>query len=93
VSDMIERIARALCGLAGVPAADNDEPDTEPDWKWFIPAARTILETIREPDEVMKEIGGEFFEEGTDKQNEFAAAIVYGAMISAALEGGDPDHG
>jgi hypothetical protein len=36
----------------------------------------------------MRTVGGEFFEEGTARQNQLAAAIVYGAMIKAALESG-----
>lgn len=34
----------------------------------------------------MKAAGAEFFEEGDAKQNAFAAAIVYEAMVEAALQ-------
>jgi len=40
---------------------------------------------MREPDQAMKAAGAEFFEEGDAKQNAFAAAIVYEAMVEAAI--------
>ncbi|MDO6416409.1 hypothetical protein Q4F19_18635 [Sphingomonas sp. BIUV-7] len=90
MTEMIERIARILCGLAGGSAEPQDEPSaeqpaSEPDWHSFVPVARTVLAALREPTAEMAAAGGEYFEEGADKQNRFAAAIVYGAMIEAGL--------
>ena len=72
--NMIERIARTLCGLAG------DPPDSEPDWEAFVPAARAVLQAIREPSVEMAEAGIEATAAGG------AEVSVWRAMIDCALE-------
>jgi hypothetical protein len=89
--NMTERVARILC-----QQADRDPDEvvagegraigvTWLAWEAFETNARAVLTALHEPDGAMKAAGAEFFEEGDAKQNGFAAAIVYQAMIDAAL--------
>jgi len=77
MTEMIERVARTLSTLAGNAPHE--------DWRPFETPARAAIAAMAEPTGAMTAAGAEFFEESTDKQNGFAAAIVYGAMIEAAL--------
>lgn len=76
---MPERIARALCIQAGQP---------ETAWESFIPAARAVLEAIREPDAVMQEAGAVMVKAALDGQSEEAreedAANIWRYMVGAA---------
>ena len=94
---MIERIARALHARSShtrtVTDAQGGQPINGASWDeltddarrpWLADAA-VALSAMREPDQAMKAAGAEFFEEGDAKQNAFAAAIVYEAMVEAAI--------
>jgi hypothetical protein len=88
---MLEHLARALAQASA--ERDGKDPETasgfaDKAWTGYLSDARAALNAIREPDDSMRAVGGEFFEEGTDQQNQFAAAIVYGAMIEATLGSG-----
>ena len=94
---MIERIARTLYARSSqrriAAGAQDGQPIGSASWDELADNARrpwlgdatAALDAIREPDQAMKAAGAEFFEEGDAKQNAFAAAIVYEAMIEAAL--------
>lgn len=82
MSEMIERVARAL---AGYEYADgNDEP-----WEPFVGLARVAIEAMREPSEMMIAIGINQAEDCTADWTASAACVaehVYRQMIDAALE-------
>ena len=91
MAQMLEHLARRLAQASA--EREGKDPETalgyaDAAWTGYLNDARAALNAIREPDEAMRTVGGEFFEEGTARQNQLAAAIVYGAMIKAALESG-----
>jgi len=47
----LERAARALCLLQGLP--ENTKFEGRPMWESFLPNARAVLQAIREPSEAM----------------------------------------
>lgn len=49
MSEMIERVARAICD------ASHDNPD--PDWRAYEHLARAAIEAMREPTEAMSSAG------------------------------------
>ena len=77
MSEMSERVAKAIAEAIRPEAAIRNAV--------YLEAAKRAIEAMREPDETMKAAGAEFFEEGNAKQNGFAAAIVYQAMVEATL--------
>lgn len=87
MSEMIERVARALC------VEDDENPDEiinvgKPRWWLYNCAARAAIEAIREPTEGMLDAAREV----TKGQSFFANyprkidAMVHRAMIDAALK-------
>lgn len=82
---MIERIARALCDDTlsrwRSPIALQAEP-----WREFIPAARAVLQAIREPSvEQLIAAQRQMFNATRSAPPSSAIAIGYTAMIDAAL--------
>lgn len=93
-SEMVERVARAICASFG------DDPNgpvpNEPDAKWWIAwtdEARAAIEVMREPSEAMLNAEGEGFN-GPESLNGYLDNIdakgVWQAMIDAALS--DPNQ-
>jgi hypothetical protein len=87
----LERAARALCEL------DNNPPgatmDGKPLWMDYLPEVRAVLQAIREPSKAMTDAGGEKEyageADGEDvnvSAGDYAAGVIYRAMIDAALE-------
>ncbi len=92
MSDMIERVARALC------IATGELPDTETPyhptvshiWEHYIPDARAAIEAMREPTETMycagdEEILAHLNSEKFIKGEDTPAVDCWKAMIDAAL--------
>lgn len=86
----LERAARALCEL------DNNPPcatmDGRPLWMDYLPEARAVLRAVREPSRVMTDAGGEVEYAGESDGEDvnvsagnYAAGVIYRAMIDAAL--------
>lgn len=90
----LERAARALArrscspgGEAQFPYVSADEWE-EKNWPDHMPAARAVLEAIREPSEGMREQGaGQLFGSASDDWGD-DARLVWQAMIDAALSEG-----
>lgn len=81
---VIERVAMALCDDTlsrwRSPIALQAEP-----WREFIPAARAVLQAIREPSERMVEAGWKVVEEWREVDDRLFVTEVLQAMIDAAL--------
>lgn len=71
----LERAARALCSLQGLP--ENTKFEGRPMWESFLPNARVALEAIREPSEAMKG--------ASDRIAHARDEEIWRAMIDAAL--------
>lgn len=58
---LVERIARVLAGREISINAEGDDPSTGPNvdeaWHEYVEDARSILRTMREPDQVMAQAG------------------------------------
>jgi hypothetical protein len=99
VSEMVERVARALCVRHG------NDPDRlyvdrlghtrdYPWWQSYVDDARAAIEAMREPTEAMEEAGEDLVEWDSDDcsgasfalYREGDAAKFYTAMIDAALK-------
>lgn len=76
---LLECIARALC------ERDNNPPDATMDgkalWRDYLPEARAVVETMREPTQDMINVANEYAEPGP--------AGIWRAMIDAALVEGE----
>lgn len=86
MNEMIERLAKELWGNSqSRPHHSYDirpsmvVPEGVPDWQRFVPLARTILETIREPTEEMLTAAAGLTE------GEGGPTETWQAMIDAAL--------
>lgn len=55
MKSVLERIARALCSLDGLP--ENTQFEGRPMWESFLPQARAALDAIRTPTEEMEQVG------------------------------------
>lgn len=100
---MLERVARALCvadgfdpdedwrQVPGGPFAEVAIPDEErPRWTRYRNAARAAITALMEPDEGMVEAGGSAPGAVSEMDEDGATiypAVVYRAMLKAALEG------
>lgn len=87
--EMVERVARAICALAGVnPDGTNGGtwdggslPRGEPAWTAWRDEARTAIAAMREPTEAMVSAGQE---EELSRTEDVKA--IFSAMIDAALK-------
>lgn len=74
-----ERIARALCAHDGQPSEM---------WERYVPAARAVLDAIREPDAAMLEAGAVVVKAAIDGQSERAqeedAATIWRYMVGTS---------
>lgn len=59
----LERAARALCSLKGLP--ENIKFEGRPMWESFLPEARAALTAIQEPSDEMTSAGSEVMQPGT----------------------------
>jgi len=84
-----ERAARALCAIAGEPEDAIFEGVSM--WEKYLPQVRAVLDAINEPNEQMKEAGGEIFRAPTEHTSEMAcqsdAANVWRYMMGAMSNG------
>lgn len=88
MTDMIERVARAICAHDGKPAFDDR---VEREQRRFRNAAFIAIAAMREPTEAMVEAGGlEVFSCSDDDPSAEKAAAAWPAMIDAALAEGAP---
>ena len=78
VTEMVERVARAIC------CADRNQPDgsCELAWVGFVDDARAAIAAMREPNDEMMEAGEHVLLERSDR----APAPVWEVMIDAALK-------
>lgn len=55
VPEMVERVARAICGSEGFYAPDGigDHGGREANWRFHIAEARAVIEAMREPTDAM----------------------------------------
>jgi hypothetical protein len=75
--DMIERVARKMCGIDGLPQDTRYEGKAM--WESYASEARTIVMTMREPTEAMKQAWASNSPGGSNAQ------LDWTAMIDAAL--------
>jgi len=93
MSELVERVARALCTESGMPPdyihyegglIAPDQPfvpkDPKPNWTRFVKEARAALSAMREPTDAMLDAGWKGFGEGEECEP------VWQAMIDAALK-------
>ena len=72
----LERAARALCSLQGLP--ENTKFEGRPMWESFLPNARAVLQAIWEPSDAM-------IAAAQDTVTINHPADVWPAMVDAAL--------
>ena len=70
-TSMVQRVAEIIGGGDVLPH--------------HVERARSVIAIMREPTDLMKFVGAEFFGEDETADNARASKIVYGAMIDAAL--------
>ena len=82
----LERAARALCTFEG--HSEDILFNGRPRWESYIPAMHILLDTLSEPDDMMKEAGAVIIKASLDGQSENAreedAANVWRYMAGAA---------
>jgi len=84
MSDMIERVARAVCEQGGFDP-DDTMPNDGPRWKYYVPGARAAIQAMRSPTKDMYQAG---FDAGYLGDGEWQYAdpeATYSAMIDQAL--------
>lgn len=94
MTDLVERVARALCQNAGfLPDAVSNDEDETPHWTLYASDARVAIEAMREPTEAMVAAGsgvtwwdGKDDEEWEENVSTDTAKRIYQAMIDEALK-------
>ncbi|HUD95545.1 hypothetical protein [Sphingobium sp.] len=77
ITTTLERAARALCSLQGLP--EKTKVEGRPMWESFLPSARAVLQAIREPSPEMLMIEPPLPSQG------FYTEDAWRLMIDAAL--------
>lgn len=94
MTDMVERVARAICASMGyAPDMDASQEFTNrtgPMWMAYIQEARAAIGAMREPTEAMVEAGAEDvaseYDDGKDQKHRETARVSFTSMITAALK-------
>lgn len=84
MTDMIERVARALCEAASM------NPNN---WPHKVGAARAAIEAMMEPTDSMKSVGFEKWRATSIRSDTSQGADIYRAMLSEALAPSNPMTG